>query len=84
VPAATATLRRPGLGYSPHGHPRSGASERFRRMFEFYLSSCELGFRNASMGVFQIQLAREQTAVPLTREYITAVDRGVWVSSPIA
>jgi cyclopropane-fatty-acyl-phospholipid synthase len=53
-------------------------------MFEFYLSSCELGFRNASMGVFQIQLAREQTAVPLTREYITAVDRGVWVSSPIA
>jgi hypothetical protein len=46
-------------------------------MFEFYLSSCELGFRNASMGVFQIQLAREQTAVPLTREYITAVDRGV-------
>jgi cyclopropane-fatty-acyl-phospholipid synthase len=48
--------------------------ERFCRMFEFYLSSCELGFRNASMGVFQIQLAREQTAVALTRDYITDVD----------
>ena len=39
--------------------------ERFCRMFEFYLSSCELGFRNASMGVFQVQLARQQTSVPL-------------------
>jgi cyclopropane-fatty-acyl-phospholipid synthase len=51
--------------------------ERFCRMFEFYLSSCELGFRYGSMGVFQIQLAREQTAVPLTRDYITDVDRRV-------
>ncbi len=45
--------------------------ERFCRMFEFYLSSCELGFRFGSMTVFQIQLARRQTAVPLIRDYIT-------------
>ena len=46
--------------------------ERFCRMFEFYLSSCELGFRAGSMAVFQIQLAHRQTAVPLTRDYITS------------
>ncbi len=44
--------------------------ERFCRMFEFYLSSCELGFRYDSMAVFQIQLARRQTAVLLIRDYI--------------
>jgi cyclopropane-fatty-acyl-phospholipid synthase len=50
--------------------------ERFCRMFEFYLSSCELGFRHASLTVFQIQLTHRQTAVPLTRDYITDFDRG--------
>jgi cyclopropane-fatty-acyl-phospholipid synthase len=50
--------------------------ERFCRMFEFYLSSCELGFRYSSMAVFQIQLAHHQTVVPLTRDYITASDHG--------
>jgi cyclopropane-fatty-acyl-phospholipid synthase len=44
--------------------------ERFCRMFEFYLSSCELGFRTGSLAVFQVQLAHQQTAVPLTRDYI--------------
>ena len=47
--------------------------ERFCRMFEFYLSSCELGFRYGSLAVFQIQLAHQQTAVPLTRDYITKI-----------
>jgi len=50
--------------------------ERFCRMFEFYLSSCELAFRHASLTVFQIQLAHRQAAVPLTRDYITDFDRG--------
>jgi cyclopropane-fatty-acyl-phospholipid synthase len=40
-------------------------------MFEFYLSSCELGFRCGRLMVFQIQLTHRQTAVPLTRDYIT-------------
>jgi cyclopropane-fatty-acyl-phospholipid synthase len=50
--------------------------ERFCRMFEFYLSSCELGFLCGSLTVFQIQLTHRQTAVPLTRDYITDFDRG--------
>jgi cyclopropane-fatty-acyl-phospholipid synthase len=50
--------------------------ERFCRMFEFYLSSCELGFRCGRLMVFQIQLTHRQTAVPLTRDYITDFDRG--------
>ncbi len=49
----------------------------FCRMFEFYLSSCELGFRSGSLAVFQIQLSHQQTAVPLTRDYITSSERGL-------
>ena len=44
--------------------------ERFCRMFEFYLAGAELSFRRENMMVFQIQLAHDQTAVPLTRDYI--------------
>jgi cyclopropane-fatty-acyl-phospholipid synthase len=55
--------------------------ERFCRMFEFYLSSCELGFRYGSMGVFQIQLSRHQAAVPLTRDYIVDVERRLPIQS---
>jgi cyclopropane-fatty-acyl-phospholipid synthase len=51
--------------------------ERFYRMFEFYLSSCELAFRCGSLTVFQIQIAHRQIAVPLTRDYITDFDRGL-------
>jgi cyclopropane-fatty-acyl-phospholipid synthase len=50
--------------------------ERFCRMFEFYLSSCELAFCCGSLTVFQIQLTHRQTAVPLTRDYVTDFDRG--------
>ncbi len=49
--------------------------ERFCRMFEFYLSGAELTFRCEGQMVFQLQMAREQTAVPLTRDYITAAER---------
>jgi cyclopropane-fatty-acyl-phospholipid synthase len=44
--------------------------ERFCRMWEFYLAACECGFRHAGLMVFQIQLAKRQDAVPLTRDYI--------------
>lgn len=44
--------------------------ERFCRMWEFYLAACEVGFRHAGLMVFQIQLAKRQEAVPLTRDYI--------------
>ncbi len=46
--------------------------ERFARMFEFYLSGAELGFRHSGYMVWQLQLARQHAAVPLTRNYITA------------
>ena len=48
--------------------------ERFCRMFEFYLCGAELSFRVEGNMVFQIQMARDQTAVPLTRDYITAAE----------
>jgi len=44
--------------------------ERFCRMWEFYLASCEAAFRFQGVAVFQVQCARRQDAVPLTRDYI--------------
>ncbi len=44
--------------------------ERFCRMWEFYLAASEMAFRHQGLDVFQIQLARKQEAVPLTRSYI--------------
>ena len=44
--------------------------ERFCRMWEFYLVSAEISFRHLGQVVFQIQLAKRQDAVPLTRDYI--------------
>ena len=44
--------------------------ERFCRMWEFYLASSEAAFRYGSLMVFQLQFAKRQDAVPLTRDYI--------------
>lgn len=44
--------------------------ERFVRMWEFYLLGSEYYFRSGAGMVLQIQLAHEQQAVPLTRDYI--------------
>ncbi|MBM3502767.1 MAG: class I SAM-dependent methyltransferase [Alphaproteobacteria bacterium] len=44
--------------------------ERFCRMWEFYLAACEAAFRYGGQVVFQIQLAKRQDAVPITRDYI--------------
>ncbi len=43
--------------------------ERFCRMWEFYLAGSEAAFRYQNLMVFQIQLAKDQTVVPLTRDY---------------
>ena len=48
---------------------------RFGRMWEFYLAGCEVAFRYMGQMVFQMQLARRQDAVPLTRDYITDFER---------
>ncbi|MGH6900984.1 MAG: class I SAM-dependent methyltransferase [Geminicoccaceae bacterium] len=50
--------------------------ERFCRMWEFYLVGSELTFRRMGHMVFQLQLAKRQDAVPLTRDYITDWERG--------
>ncbi len=49
--------------------------DRFCRMWEFYLAGSEVSFRHMGMVVFQIQLARDQRAAPLTRDYIAAAGR---------
>ena len=49
--------------------------ERFCRMWRFYLLASEMSFRTGAQAVFQFQLARDQTAVPLTRDYLYAGPR---------
>ena len=49
--------------------------ERFCRMWEFYLAASEAAFRHGGLMVFQIQLAKRQDAVPLTRAYIADWER---------
>jgi cyclopropane-fatty-acyl-phospholipid synthase len=43
---------------------------RFVRMWEFYLASSEMAFREQAMMVMQIQLTKRQGIVPMTRDYI--------------
>ncbi len=43
---------------------------RFVRMWEFYLAGSEVMFRTGLMNNFQIQMVKDQQAVPLTRDYI--------------
>ena len=49
--------------------------ERFCRLWEFYLAGAEAAFREGDLIVFQIQMAKDRHAVPLTRDYITDFDR---------
>jgi cyclopropane-fatty-acyl-phospholipid synthase len=44
--------------------------ERFARMWEFYLACSEMSFRKQNLMNFQIQLAKRQGVVPMTRDYI--------------
>ena len=44
--------------------------ERFCRMWEFYLVGCELSFRQMGQMVFQLQMARDVSALPITRDYL--------------
>ena len=48
--------------------------ERFCRMWEYYLAMSETAFRHEHVVVFQMQLARRQEDVPLTRDYIAAAE----------
>ena len=44
--------------------------EKFYRMWEFYLASCEMTFKWGDQVVFQLQLTKDYTSVPNTRDYI--------------
>ena len=44
--------------------------EKFMRMWEFYLTSCEMAFKWGDQVVFQLQLTKNFTSVPNTRDYI--------------
>lgn len=44
--------------------------QRFVRMWEFYLASSEMAFREGDMVVFQIQLTKRKGVAPATRDYI--------------
>ena len=43
---------------------------RFVRMWEFYLASSEMTFREQGMMVFQVQLTKNEGVVPVTRDYL--------------
>jgi len=44
--------------------------EKFFRMWEFYLASCEMAFKWGDQVVFQLQLTKDNISVPTTRDYI--------------
>ena len=44
--------------------------ENFFRMWEFYLTSCEMAFKWGHQVVFQFQLTKDLRSVPTTRDYI--------------
>ena len=62
----------------------AGYDDRFCRMWEFYLAGCEVAFRYMNQMVFQIQIARRQNAVPLTRDYMASGERLKNVSGSLA
>jgi cyclopropane-fatty-acyl-phospholipid synthase len=55
----------------------------FCRMFEFYLAGSEITFRRSGHMVWQLQLVHEHGVVPLTRDYIGAVEAGKPVEEKI-
>lgn len=44
--------------------------EKFFRMWEFYLTGCEMAFKWGGQVVYQFQLTKNYTSAPITRDYI--------------
>ena len=44
--------------------------EKFFRMWEFYLAGCEIAFKWGDQVVYQLQLTKNYTSTPTTRDYI--------------
>jgi len=51
--------------------------ERFCRMWEFYLIVSEFSFRHGKHMNFQIQLSKTVNATPITRDYMSEVERAI-------
>ncbi len=66
------------------GEAASLLSERFCRMWQFYLAGCEAGFRHHNIAVFQIQLAKSIDAVPLTRDYLYVDEKRAEPAFPLS
>ena len=49
--------------------------EKFWRMWVFYLAGAAMAFRHMGQMVFQVQLAKSQSTVPITRDYIAETER---------
>jgi len=49
--------------------------ERFCRMWEYYLASCECAFKYLRQMVFQMQITKRADAAPLTRDYMVDWER---------
>jgi cyclopropane-fatty-acyl-phospholipid synthase len=62
----------------------AGYDDRFCRMWEFYLAACEVAFRYMNQMVFQLQIAKTQDAVPLTRDYMLDAEKGITVTRSMA
>jgi cyclopropane-fatty-acyl-phospholipid synthase len=51
--------------------------ETFCRMWEFYLAASEATFRHQNLVVFQVQLTKRVSALPITRDYMFKAERGI-------
>jgi len=51
--------------------------ERFCRMWEFYLAGSEAAFRWQDLVVFQIQVAKRNDTLPITRDYMVETERAL-------
>ena len=51
--------------------------ERFYRMWMFYLAGAAASFENGAMCNYQIQYARHRHALPYTRDYMGAAEKGL-------
>lgn len=65
------TLREWSRRFAAHRDEiRARHTERFCRMFEFYLAGAESAFRHGGLMNWQVQLARSVDALPLSRAYM--------------
>ena len=52
-------------------------NESFCRMWEYYLACSEISFRYLDLTVFQIQLVKERSKIPMTRDYMTTKSNNI-------